>query len=206
MTVERYVIAIAGPVGAGKSTLANRLQKALADSTCIRFDDYEQVTRQPIEKIRRWMENGADMDEMQIPGLAEDLLALKQGRAVCNPLTRDGTPAVRYILFETQFGRRHVVTGQHIDLLVWVDTPLDLALARKIRQFIEKLDGRDPDAARSFASWLHQYLGSYLGVVGDLLRIQRDTVGADADIVIDGTRDPAALQQEVVLAIRARLG
>jgi uridine kinase len=199
------VIGIAGPVGAGKSTLAGGLAIELADAAIVRFDHYEQVTEQPIETIRDWMRAGADLDAVEIPQLAAALGSLKAGCAVVDPVTGRSIPPARYILFETQFGRRHSATGQYIDLMVWIDTPLDLALARKVRQFAASLDGADAGAARTFAPWLRGYLDNYLGVVGDLLRIQRETVGAGADLVVDGTRDPAVLRQEVAQLIRARL-
>jgi thymidylate kinase len=206
MAARGYVVGIAGPVGAGKSTLVEGLAARIGDAAVLSFDRYERITEQPIERIRLWMQNGADLDEMEIPGLARDLQALKEGRAVADPLTGAPVPARQVILFETQFGRRHAATGRHIDLMVWIDTPLDLALARKVRQFTSELDPRDDKAARDFGPWLREYLGNYLDVVGGLLRIQRETVGAGADLVLDGQRDPQALQAEVEQAIRDRLG
>jgi uridine kinase len=205
MPDRRYVIGIAGPVGAGKSTLAVGLAQALADAAILQFDRYERITGQPIADIRQWMQNGADLDEMRIPGLAEALQSLKDGRAVIDPMTGASIGARKYILFETQFGRRHAATGRHIDLMVWVDTPLDVALARKVRQFAAGLGEGESAAARTFAPWLRGYLDNYLDVVGELLRIQKETVGAGADLCVDGERDPAALQQEVARLVRERL-
>ena len=200
----RYVIAVAAPVGGGKSTLVRRLAERLADATAIHFDHYERITEQPIEKISLWMQHGADLDEFEIPRLADDLQALKRGSSVLDPLTRAEIPARKYILFETQFGRQHAATGRHIYFLIWVDTPLDVALARKVRQFAGELDGRDAGANRAFASWLRAYLDNYLAVVGGLLRIQRETVGANADLVIDGERDPDALLRQAAQEILQR--
>lgn len=198
------VIAIAGPVGAGKSTLVNALAGRLADATVIHFDHYERMTEQPIEEVRRWMQDGADLNQMPVPGLAEALQALKAGRAVIDPLARAEIPAAKCILFETQFGRRHAATGRHIDFLVWIDTPLDMALARKVRQFSGSLDLRNPQEVNAFAPWLKGYLDNYLDVVGALLRVQRDTVGADADLVVDGALEPGEVLRRVEHAIRER--
>jgi len=202
----RYVIAVAAPVGGGKSTLVQGLAGRLPGASAIFFDHYERITEQPIEQIERWMQDGADLDEMVIPGLAEDLQALKQGRAVVDPLTMAAVAARKYLLFETQFGRQHAATGKHIDFLIWIDTPLDVALARKIRQFALELDARKPQALQAFAPWLRSYLDNYLAVVGGLLRIQRDTVGAHADLVVDGEQDTGALlaevEQEILLRFR----
>ncbi len=200
-----YVIAIAGPVGAGKTTLVRELAQELSDAAILQFDHYERITEQSIEKVRDWMNNGADLDAIVIPGLAEALQSLKAGRAVTDPMTGASIQSRKYILFETQFGRRHVATGRYIDLMIWVDTSLDVALARKVRQFAAALEGGNPDAARRFGAWLDGYLGNYLDVVAGLLRMQKEVVGAGADLVIDGGREIAALRDEVLRVVRERL-
>ena len=48
-------------------------------------------------------------------------------------------------------------------------------------------------------------IGNYLDVVSGLLRMQRETVGAGADLVVDGQRDPQSLRAEVAQAIQGRL-
>jgi energy-coupling factor transporter ATP-binding protein EcfA2 len=197
---SRPLIAIAGPVGAGKSTLVNALASRLGDATAIHFDHYERITERPIEQIRDWMRNGADPNHLEIAGLAEDLEALKSGRSIVHPATRALVPAGRYIVFETQFGRQHAATGRHIDFLVWIDTPLDIALARKVRQFTLGV-GTTTGEIRSFVPWLGEYLQNYASFVGALLRIQSDTVVARADLVIDGRLDPGTLVTQLLREI-----
>lgn len=192
----RHVIGIAGPVGGGKSTLVRELSTRLADSACIHFDDYEQLTAQPIEKIKQWMLSGAATDGLPVAGLAQDLLSLKAGLPLVHPAARESCGSGKYILFETQFGRRHAASGVHIDFLVWIDTPLDIALARKLRQLADESVAQTEQHA-AFAGWLRVYLDNYLDVVGDLLRVQRETVGADADLVVDGTADRASVARWV---------
>ncbi len=151
--------------------------------------------------MRRWLREGADPDMLAIPGLADDLAALKSGRPVADPLTGNAITPGRYVLLETQFGRRHVATGRHIDFLVWIDTPLDLALARKLRQLAAGIDERDA----AFVPWLRGYLESYLDLVSESLRVQRDTVRAQADLIVDGTQHPAAVLAQVESAVLGRL-
>jgi uridine kinase len=195
------VIAVAGAVGAGKSTLVRALAARLADSTSIQFDHFERMTERPIEDVRLWIQEGADVDKLPVPGLAEALDALKLGRAVVDPLTGAEIPAAKHILLETQFGRRHKATGRHIDFLIWIDTPLDIALARKVRQFVNDLDPGDLAGAASFARWLADYLENYVEVVGGLLRMQRETVAAQADLVVDGASGPDEQARVVERAI-----
>jgi energy-coupling factor transporter ATP-binding protein EcfA2 len=200
------VIAIAGPVGAGKSTLVRGLAGAMDDTTVIHFDHYERMTEQPIEEVRRWMEAGADLNRMPVPGLADALGALKEGHPVRDPLSGARVPAAGRILFETQFGRQHADTGRHIDFLIWIETPLDLALARKVRQFASGIDPRNAGEVAGFGPWLEGYLDNYVNVVGSLLRMQRDTVGADADCVVDGSGKPAQVLESARQAIVERFG
>jgi uridine kinase len=201
------IAAIASGVGGGKSTLVASLAAELGDAaSTVHFDHYERVTEQPVEAVRRWMAAGADPDALTIPGLAEDLEALKSGRMVTDPLTRAHVPARRVVLFETQFGRRHAASGRHIDLLIWIDTPLDVALARKLRQLAGAAAAQGAREAAAFAAWLPAYLDNYLGLVEKLLRSQRETVRPQADLILDGRKDPARLRLEAAQAIRDRLG
>jgi uridine kinase len=201
MSAARRVIAVAGPVGAGKSTLASALAERLGDACLVRFDDYEQATRRPVDEVAQWMRTGADVDRIDIPLLGEHLAELKAGRAITAPSTGRTVEPRRNIVFETQFGRRHAASGRHIDFLIWLDTPLDIALARKLRQLVASVDrGRDGEAA-GFANWLETYLGNYVEVVGALLRMQRDVVAAGADLVLDGQLMPQALAERAASAV-----
>ncbi|HEX7953117.1 MAG TPA: hypothetical protein VF523_08645, partial [Burkholderiales bacterium] len=128
-----HVIAVAGHPGAGKSAVAQGLVQALGDASAIHMDSYETITFKPIGEIAQWMKDGADIDAFTFPQLEQDLQRLLQGAAIVEPRTRHEVLPRKYILFETQFGKAHRATGRHIDLLIWIDTPLDIALARVIR-------------------------------------------------------------------------
>lgn len=179
-----YLVAVSAPVGGGKTSLVQGLASRMVDATAIYFDSYEALTQQPIESIQRWMRDGADIDEFVIADLPEHLDRLKRGESVVDPLTGNETAAAKYILFETPFARQHGATGRHIDLSIWIDTPLDIALARNIREFTKR-----PEMPENFASWLHHYLDSYLEVVQELLRIQKQSVGTAAEFTLDGQSD-----------------
>ncbi|MBE0616159.1 MAG: hypothetical protein IH604_21020 [Burkholderiales bacterium] len=186
------IVAISGAPGSGKSTLARGLAAALGDAAVVHMDHYEHATALPIEAIARWMERGADYDELPIPLLADHLDALRRGSAVTDPMTREAIPPAAWILFETQFGRVHHPTGRHIDLLVWLDTPPDIALARTLLQSTRvALHGGRADAAQ--LAWTEGYLANYLTVVRQLVLMQKARVGAVADIVLDGEDGPDAL-------------
>lgn len=169
------VVGVAGAPGSGKSTLVAGLARSLPGAAALHMDDYENMTRLPIEAVASWYRDGADIDTFAFPGLEAELRRLKDAGGI--------------VLFETQFGRAHRATGRHIDLLVWVDTPLDVALARSVRAILAR-EVREADAAARLR-WLQGYVENYLGTVRELLEMQKARVAADADLVIDG-RTPAA--------------
>ena len=181
------VIGIAGPPGSGKTTLAHALVSALGDAVLVEMDHYQRMTDLPPVQIRDWVERGADHDELPLPLLADHLQSLKQGRAVVNPLTAGVIHPARFIVLETHFGRAHRTTGPLIDVLLWLDTPADVALARNLRAFIASwTTPAQPRSDQSEAlDWLDGYLDNYLSLVEPLLRMQRDRVRCGADRVID---------------------
>jgi energy-coupling factor transporter ATP-binding protein EcfA2 len=191
------IVAISGAPGSGKSTLCRGLARALGDAAVVHMDHYEQMTAQPLQAIARWMESGARIDELPLPGLSEHLDALKQGRAVTDPATGEIIRPAKWLVFETQFGRAHLGTGRHIDMLIWLDTPLDISLARKLMTIgASAPPGEGRDAAQ--LAWMKGYLDSYLSLVWRLLRMQQDRVVPRADIVLDGTGEPALLVSQAL--------
>jgi uridine kinase len=201
-----HVIAVAGPPGAGKSSLIEGLARTLGDACAIHMDSYETMTRTPIAEIARWMQDGADIDAFAFPQLEQDLLLLRQGLTVIEPGTRHEIAARKYILFETQFGKAHRGTGQHIDLLIWLDTPLDVALARNVKKMTASfLREQKPEKLPERLRWLHGYLDNYLGTVRSLMPMQKEKVGAAADIVVDGRAPLAELVRSAASEILRRL-
>lgn len=199
------VVGIAGVAGAGKSTLVRELLARLPRASSIHVDHYQRITRQPVAAIVEWMERGADFDEFQIPVLGEHLQRLKAGEAVLDPLTLARIEPRDVVLFETHFGRAHRATGSQVDLMVWLETPLDVALARNVAAMLGPMRSGAVAATRDRLDALDGYLQNYLRGVRRLAAFQRERLRADADITLDGLLPPSELAEAARRAIAERL-
>jgi uridine kinase len=199
-----YIVAVAAPIGGGKTTLVQAMAGALADAATLHFDSYEKATGRPARELLDWIREGADFDRFVEPELVVALEALRRGEAVVDPRSGVTIPPRKYIVFEMPLGREAAQVAPLIDLVLWVDIPPDVALARKVREFVETFLQRDERTHRESLGWLAQFLDNYLLVVGDLLAIQRERVRAGADIILDGAEPFNRLVEAAVSEIRRR--
>lgn len=190
----RKVIAIAAPVGGGKSSLAAALAHAL-DAPMLCYDDYETATHRSVAELQDWLALGADFERLEAPGLVEQLAQLRAA---------DSGSHDSWVVFEMPLGRAWSPTAAFIDVLVWLDVPADIALARKLRELAAAARLDQPDGAREALRWLDDYLGHYLTTVHRVLDVQRQRVPADADLVLDGRGATGDLLQQVLAGLEAR--
>ncbi|GEO98824.1 hypothetical protein MHA02_12120 [Methylobacterium haplocladii] len=181
-------MAVAGPPGSGKTTLSRALAERLG-APVLSYDAYEEITGWPPERVSAWMARGAPLDEIPVPGLAADLARLRNGEPVRDReggrmLRLNGTVAGRpVIVFDTLLGRAHAGTGPLIDHLIWLDLPLDVALARKLRSFTGEAR-RDPSGAPGLLHALDAYLCRYDALLHPTYLLQRDRVRPGADKIL----------------------
>ena len=196
------VVAVSAPIGGGKTTFVKTIAKQLRDASTIHFDHYERLTQEPVHFLAEWMKKGANADDFIVPHLSDDLKRLKAGQSVIDPLTHEEITSKEYIIFEMPMGKEHQDTARYIDLLIWIDIPLDLALARKLKEFTGSFLRENRDRmSKGFIIWMDQYLENYLMVVREVLQIQKQRVGATADIIINGENRFETMVQQAVSEI-----
>lgn len=128
--IHPLVIGISGISGAGKSTLINKLSEIL-NATSLFWDDFDEISKGP-EDYGKWHESCINHDDWVYENLADTLRKLKAGQMVVCPATKKELRPTHYILFDAPHGYCHQATGKHIDFLICLDTPLDIALARRV--------------------------------------------------------------------------
>ncbi|MZQ83054.1 hypothetical protein GQF01_13150 [Paenibacillus sp. 5J-6] len=180
MNAKPYVISISAVSGGGKTTITNQLHAALNNSEALYFDDYE-FTDCP-EDICEWVHRGADYNEWHLTPLIEDVK-----RHLCNKNTS-------YILLDYPFSYLNKGISGSINLSVFIDTPLDIAMARRILR--DDMERPIDDVRTDLRNYLLRGRDAYL-------EMQR-TVKPNSDIVIDGLLPATRIVNQLLDEIKNR--
>jgi uridine kinase len=182
--VKPYVVALSSYTGGGKTTLARHLT-SLLNATSLFWDEYDEAGFMTHPKDwRSWLAEGADNNAWKVPRLAEDLAKLKQGKTIMSPLDGSSLTPTKYIIYDAPLGYAHEETGKYIDFLVFVDTPLDVAMARRVlRDYFAGKETLTDEQAKT----LKMDMESYLEFAREAYLNMDRTIKPFADLVLDGT-------------------
>ena len=189
------VIGISAISGGGKTALTLRVAELLGNAVTIHFDDYDDSTIHP-ENMREWFNAGADYNAWEPPVFTEHLRSLKAGGSV---LSVDGGAAIgpaKYVVVDAPLGRAQSESGMLIDFMVYVDTPLDVAMARRILRDLERT--RDQDVSEYLAD-LRSDLVGYLNGAREIYAHKQ--VAETSDLVLDGQLSLDELAKAVLAGV-----
>jgi uridine kinase len=192
MTDRAFVIGLSGVPGSGKTTLTQLLRKSFGQARVVFYDAFQTIVHMPPDQVRKWFAAGADPNDFALTELVGELTRQTQIR----PADR-GRPLV---IFETPFGRMHRATGAFIDFLVWIDTPLDVALSRATLAFLAAVKQGE---ATEFIKWQTQYMQNY-PTLRPMYVSQRERIISSADLVVDGNAPPPDSAATIVKALAER--
>ena len=177
------VVGISAVAGGGKTALAARLAEKLPNAVALFFDDYEESSVMP-ESFRSWFEEGADYDAFVTPLFTEHIQLLKDGMAVTSPVTGARIGPAKYIVVDAPLGRVHTDSGRYFDFMVFIDTPLDVAMARRL---LRDLSLSNPDSLLDTVESLKAETESYLGGARRIYTSFVERVKPTCDLVVDGS-------------------
>lgn len=158
-----YVIAVAAVSGGGKTSVVTALKERLPNAAALYFDDYDF---QWPGSFAEWMERGADYNEWKLRPLADDL-----------KLLLDGAERPDYILLDYPFAYVHNELKSSIDYAIFIDTPLDVAMARRIIRDYRESSGME--LASDMKGYLADGRKAYLQMLNVVL--------PSSDVSVDGT-------------------
>jgi uridine kinase len=155
------VVAIAAVSGGGKTTIASHLKEKLSNSKAIYFDDYDFDAP---EDIIEWIDNGCNPDDWNLSPLIRDIK-----KCLTEPLD--------YIILDFPFAYLHSKTSKLIDYAVLIDTPLDIAMSRRIIRDFKS--GSTEDILQDLDNYIVRGRRGYLAML--------NTTKPNSDLVVDGT-------------------
>jgi uridine kinase len=191
-----FVIAICGTSGAGKTRLVEQTVWQLGDAVALHFDDYRSVSHYPAD-LGAWLEGGADLDAWRTPQMAADLTALRAGRAVVAPGQTRRLEPRRFIVVEDPFGRARREMAAGIDFSAYLDLPMEIALARKLRRDLAAA-ARELGAQGALAR-VSLFFEEYLEGRGrEAYLAGNERARESCDLVLDGMMPVELLAREIV--------
>ncbi|MDX8365554.1 hypothetical protein [Cytobacillus sp. IB215665] len=176
------VISIAAVSGGGKTTVTKQLTNKLKSSKALYFDDFE-FEEYP-KDICKWVDEGADYNEWNLTPLIDEIRLLINNKI----------DTLDYLLLDYPFAYLHSEMRDYIDLTIYIDTPLDVAMARRLlRDFID-----NP------VENIHEDLNNYLSH-GRLAYLEMiSTVKPYSDVVIDGALQTHFIVDSIMDVIKNR--
>lgn len=171
------VIAIAAVTAGGKTTIVNEIKKSLPNVQSLHFDDYQ--FNGEVDDFHNWVMQGADYSVWDLSPFVKDICEIKE-KEKCE-----------YLLLDYPFAYCHKALSEYIDCAIFVDTPLDIALARRVLRDMKEATGEEIRKDMEF------YM-KYARVA--YVQMQKDVL-ASSDYVIDGTKELEEKVDEIIKII-----
>jgi len=189
VSVQPIVVGVTGGSGSGKTTLARALGTAFPGGAAqVLMLDYYYRDRAGIPLEERTRINFDHPEAFDEPLLVEQVRALKAGRPVERPVydfvrhTRaEETVAVRpspVVVLEGILVLAMEALRPFLDLKVFVDTPSDVRLARRVRRDVA-------ERGRTVESVVDQYLATVRPMHAEFIEPTRN----HADLIVPGEGD-----------------
>ncbi|PEA44905.1 hypothetical protein COF07_25555 [Bacillus wiedmannii] len=180
MNKNTKVISVAAVSGGGKTTVTESLTHKLMNSKALYFDSYD-FDNCPAD-ICKWIDDGANYDEWVLTPLIKDIQHLLQNSYL------------DYIIVDYPFAYLNSEMRQFIDVTIFIDTPLDIAMARRIlRDFKEDTMSEIQNDLKHYITYARK---AYLEAL--------HTVKPNSDIVLDGSLSVDEIINQILESLNRR--
>lgn len=166
------VIAIAAVTAGGKTTIVNELKNQIANTKALYFDDYSFEGE--VDNFYEWTKQGADYNVWNLSTLVEDVIDIKNSDC-------------EYLLLDYPFAYCHKALRDYIDCAIFIDTPLDIAMARRVLRDMKNATGEK--IRQEMETYLKYARIAYVQMLKDIL--------PSSDYVIDGTKELSEKVDEI---------
>jgi uridine kinase len=197
-TARPILIGISGPSGAGKSWFANKLATLANGAIATISLDSFYKERDQVEHLPYRHDDPASID---FEGAFECIVKLKANQEADVPeycyasSTKIGEKRLiplPIIVIEGHLLFLHKPILRHLDLKVWIDTDLDIALSRRIERDLKE---RESETRATIARWRKDVMPAF----NHHLRSRR----SDADMIVVNNGEDASAMPKAAQAIMA---
>lgn len=200
-----FIICVSSPSGGGKTAVVQRLGQLRPDAVTLYFDEYDDIDEganiHPVS-LRQRMRDGLDYNAWQMPGLIRDLALLKQGQTIRSPSNGASIAPQPLVFLDAALGRANLALRPYLDFAVYIDTPLDVAMARRIQRDCFGGSGSDPQAT---LQEIHAMTAAYLDWAREAYLDLERQVKPQCDLVLDGCLAVDQLGQQILAAIQEKI-
>lgn len=173
------VIAIAAVTAGGKTTIVNEVKKLLPNVKSLHFDDY--TFEGEVDDFHKWTVQGADYNVWNLSPLIKDISEIKED-SKCD-----------FLLLDYPFAYCHKELSEYIDCAIFIDTPLDIAMARRVLRDLKEATGEEIRQDMEF--YIKYGRTAYIQMLKDIL--------PSSDYIIDGTKELEEKVEEIIKIILA---
>lgn len=172
------VIAIASVTAGGKTTAVNEITRRLPNARSLHFDAYRFEGE--VDDFYRWVQNGADYNVWNLAPLERDIIKIKEEEN-CD-----------YLILDYPFAYCNAQIKKYIDAAFFIDTPLDITLARRILR--DMGDASGDEIRNGLKGYLDYARVAYVQMLKD--------IRPSSDHVIDGTKSVEEIVEEMIDIVR----
>ena len=171
------IIAIAAVTAGGKTTAVNGLKRKLKNAKSLHFDDYSFEGE--VDDFHQWVLAGANYNVWNLKPFEDDIInIINSGKC-------------EYLILDYPFAYCHQMIKKYIDVAIFIDTPLDIALARHILRDMGNSNGEE--IRKELKGYLKYARIGYEQMLKDIL--------PSSDYIIDGSLDADKIVGELIKII-----
>ena len=159
------IIAIGAVTAGGKTTVVNAIKARLPRTASLHFDDYSFDGE--VDDFTKWVSNEEYYNVWDLSPLKADV------ERIINSKRFD------YLLLDYPFAYQNKMMKDYLDCCIFIDTPLDIALARRVLRDMKEASA--DDIRNEMNTYLNSTRICYVQMLADIL--------PTSDYVIDGAKE-----------------
>ena len=164
-------------VVSGDEYILDQIKKQLSNTKSLHFDDYSFEGE--VDDFFTWTMQGADYNVWNLTPLIKDIQEIKEN-SDCE-----------YLLLDYPFAYCHKELSEYIDCAIFIDTPLDIAMARRILRDMKNATGEE--IRQDLKMYIKYARAAYIQMLKDIL--------PSSDYIIDGTKEIEERADEIIRII-----